>query len=72
MCDLDVIGTPSKLNVTRKPVVLESQDNPFFELLSESHVLVVGRVDVVHYSSIKGELKTRSIYECRCDERLKP
>ncbi len=69
---LYVIGTPSKLNVTRKPVVLESQDNPFFELLSERHVVVAGRVDVVHYSSIKGELKTRSIYECRCDERLKP
>ena len=25
-----------------------------------------------HYSSIKRELKTRPIYECRCDERLKP
>jgi hypothetical protein len=22
--------------------------------------------------SIKGELKTRPIYDCRCDERLKP
>ena len=26
---------------------------------------------VVYYSSIKRELKTRPIYECRCDERLK-
>ena len=25
----------------------------------------------VYYESIKGELKTRPIYECRCDERLK-
>jgi hypothetical protein len=25
-----------------------------------------------HYKSIKRELKTRPIYECRCDERLKP
>ncbi len=72
MCDLDVIGTPSKLNVIRKPVVSESQDNPSFEVLSERHTTVVGRVDVVCYSSIKRELKTRSIYECRCDERPKP
>ncbi len=27
--------------------------------------------DFVHYESLKGELKTRPIYECRCDERLK-
>ena len=26
---------------------------------------------VVFYESIKRELKTRPIYECRCDERLK-
>ena len=25
---------------------------------------------VVYYESIKRELKVRSIYECRCDERL--
>ena len=25
---------------------------------------------VVYYESIKGELKIRGIYECRCDERL--
>ena len=25
---------------------------------------------VVYYESIKRELKTRPIYECRCDERL--
>ena len=28
-------------------------------------------VVVVYYESIKRELKTRPIYECRCDERLK-
>ena len=27
---------------------------------------------LVYYESIKRELKTRPIYECRCDERLKP
>jgi hypothetical protein len=26
---------------------------------------------VVYYESINRELKTRPIYECRCDERLK-
>ena len=26
---------------------------------------------VVYYESIKGDLKTKPIYECRCDERLK-
>ena len=26
----------------------------------------------VYYKSIKRELKTRPIYDCRCDERLKP
>jgi hypothetical protein len=26
---------------------------------------------LVYYESIKRELKTRPIYECRCDERLK-
>ena len=26
---------------------------------------------VVYYESMKRELKTRPIYECRCDERLK-
>ncbi len=25
---------------------------------------------LVYYESIKGELKIKSIYECRCDERL--
>ena len=27
--------------------------------------------EVVYYESIKRELKTRPIYDCRCDERLK-
>jgi hypothetical protein len=27
---------------------------------------------VLYYQSIKRELKTRPIYDCRCDERLKP
>ena len=27
--------------------------------------------DIVYYESIKRDLKTKLIYECRCDERLK-
>jgi len=29
-----------------------------------------GAMSVVYYESIKRELKIRSIYECRCDDRL--
>ena len=29
-------------------------------------------VSVVYYESIKRELKTKPIYECRCNERPKP
>ncbi len=29
------------------------------------------RPTVVYYESMKGETKTRPIYECQCDERLK-
>ncbi len=29
------------------------------------------RLVCVYYESMKRELKTRPIYECRCDERLK-
>jgi hypothetical protein len=28
-------------------------------------------LSIVYYESIKREVKTRPIYECRCDERLK-
>jgi hypothetical protein len=30
-----------------------------------------GQFIVVYYESMKRELKTRPMYECRCDERLK-
>ena len=33
--------------------------------------VVMLKMFVVYYESIKQELKTRPIYECRCDERLK-
>ena len=31
---------------------------------------ITRREVVVYYESIKGELKIRCIYQCRCDERL--
>ncbi len=31
----------------------------------------VGNSEVVYYESLKRELKTKTIYGCRCDERLK-
>jgi len=57
-----VIDTPSKLNVIRKAAPLvrmlttRDYDGEYWFL--------------VYYESIKGELKIRPIYECRCDERL--
>jgi hypothetical protein len=35
------------------------------------HCIVRDVIRFVYYESIKRELKTRPIYECRCDERLK-
>ena len=32
---------------------------------------MVSFILVVYYESLKRDLKTRPIYECRCDERLK-
>ena len=32
---------------------------------------LLSEVKAVYYESIKRELKTKLIYECRCDERLK-
>ena len=29
-------------------------------------------LQTVYYDSIKRELQTKPMYECRCDERLKP
>ena len=41
--------------------------------LHDSHTLgcTTKQTRVVYYESIKRELKTKLIYECRCDERLK-
>ena len=32
---------------------------------------VLDALEFVYYESIKREVKTKLIYECRCDERLK-
>ena len=34
-------------------------------------IIVLVVENVVYYESLKRELKTKPIYECRCDERLK-
>ena len=44
-------------------------------LIDEKFASVKGEYEicvVVYYESIKRELEIRCIYECRCDERLKP
>ena len=38
--------------------------------LQKSGISEYGRSIVVYYESIKREVKTKLIYECRCDERL--
>jgi hypothetical protein len=40
--------------------------------MSHIHWVVRQNQKSVYYESIKRELKTRPIYECRCDERLEP
>jgi len=40
-------------------------------ILYEKHPTCASVQEIVYYESIKRELKTRPIYECRCDERLK-
>ncbi len=37
----------------------------------EDRKRIILGIIIVYYESIKRELKTRPIYECRCDERLK-
>ncbi len=40
--------------------------------MTHIHWVTRERHTVVYYKSIKRELQTKPIYECRCDERLKP
>ncbi len=42
-----------------------------FAVLPTFAFRVTENIHVVHYESIKRELKTRPTYECRYDERLK-
>jgi hypothetical protein len=65
---------------------LETVQSPFFEEGDKSSVTMVGDVSfrethvllvfilrkIFIIKSIKREQKTRPIYDCRCDERLKP
>ena len=110
MCDLVVMGVPSKLIVRRTTVVLARPSptlllNCSHEEKSERRKCNWSRFDVyiirvkrelkrvyrngcrynerlnvetvlrklnlvVYYESIKREIKIKTIYECRCDERL--
>ena len=49
---------------------LEKSTRWTFRLSAVLQGLVVRKL-VVYYESMKREVKTRPIYECRCDERLK-
>ena len=53
-CDLEGIGVPCISRVIRHPTGLVSGTDHLF----------------VYYESLKGEVKTKPINECRCDERL--
>jgi hypothetical protein len=65
VCDLDVMGAPSKLSVIRKVATLEREPGWIVDLPLEDF-----EICFVYYESIKRELKIKPIYECRCDERL--
>ncbi len=41
-------------------------------LRHKEFIFCVVYIRIVYYESIKRELKINPIYECRCDERLKP
>jgi hypothetical protein len=41
-------------------------------LMTDVFAKIIPTDQVVYYESIERELKTRPIYDCRCDERLKP
>ena len=79
MCDLDVTGVSSIFSVTHSGGV-SARMLPTFDLNCEENdtrlkgfwVPSINNSNlVVYYESIKRELKTEPINECRCDERLK-
>jgi hypothetical protein len=61
-------GAPSKLRLTRKTAALVRVLPTFGFSYTENAALDSTQL---YYESMKRELKTRPIYECRCDERLK-
>ena len=74
MCDLEAIGAPSMFRLIRSAAAL-ARMLPTFDLSFEENAarrkwnLVCATV-IVYYESLKRELKTKTIYGCRCDERL--
>ncbi len=79
VCDVDVMGTPSQLNVIRKDVSLVRTRSTLLLNCWTKTALTRSRPTLlfdllrlfVYYESIKRGLKLRLIYEYRCDERLK-
>ena len=74
MCDLNVMGAPSKLNVIRKAAALARfRDNPSFELESEiclllvvelEHLKIKTRLTTEKFASVKGEC-TAARHTCK-------
>jgi hypothetical protein len=61
------------LHLSNDPFTVETCGNLFVR--KDTFVSHIGRLDnlqyVVYYESMKREVKTRPMYECRWDERLK-
>ncbi len=58
-----MIGAPSRLRLIRKVTS--------FPRIDETRDLSIPEKTVVYYESMKGNLKIKPIYECRCNGRLK-
>ena len=70
----EVIDMPSIFSVIRKAASLQGCYRLLLSGWTRTLNCGTGIVHcwVVYYESIKRELKTRPIHECRCDERLEP
>jgi hypothetical protein len=62
-----VFPAPGKKSVDEEDKEVENPISPQNECRISTSAFTL----VYYYKSIKQEIKTRTIYECRCDERLK-
>ena len=67
MCDLEVIG----VSCMYRPKICVFIFIRIKKNEGQGMSLIVYYVIVVYYESLKRALKTKTIYGCRCDERLK-